>query len=86
MLMSVTAGVSVGPTVHVCAHVCVFAKFITEMLIEFSTMSMWVGLMNHISGVCVCVLNRTAKMAEGPDPGQTSAKCEFIISSTFEYQ
>ena len=39
---------------HVCVHVCVFAKFITEMLIEFSTMSMWVGLMNHIPG-CVCV-------------------------------
>ena len=33
----------------------------------------------------VCQLEQqTAKMAEGPDPGQTLVKCEFSISSAFD--
>ena len=35
------------------------------------------------SRVCL-VEQQTAKMAEGPDPGQTPAKSEFIIISAFE--
>ena len=40
----------------------------------------WIFICAH-SRVCL-LEQQTAKMAEGPDPGQTLAKCEF--SSTFE--